>query len=264
MAAQAENAGGKLRVLVTGGAGGIGLAVAKAFASSGARVHVCDVDESRLCAVAAAGESLSASVADVADHASVCNLFDRVRKNLGGLDVLVNNAAITGPFGPVEENVPALWAKTISINLVGQFNCAREAVPLLRAAGGGSIVNMSSVAGRLGYPLRTAYASSKWGIIGLTQSLAMELGQDGIRVNAILPGIVAGDRQAAQQQAQAQRLGISDDEMQQRYVANISLRSKVSEQEVADLILFLTSPAGRSISGQSLGVCGNVETMRRN
>ena len=137
-------------------------------------------------------------------------------------------------------------------------------MPLLRAAGGGSIVNMSSVAGRLGYPLRTAYASSKWGIIGLTQSLAMELGQDGIRVNAILPGIVAGDRQAAQQQAQAQRLGISDDEMQQRYVANISLRSKVSEQEVADLILFLTSPAGRSISGQSLGVCGNVETMRRN
>ncbi len=250
-----------LRVLVTGGAGGIGLAVARAFVTAGAKVHVCDLDGAALARLA--GEGIGTSLADVADAASVETLFTEVRGCLGGLDVLVNNAAITGPFGPVEENDPAGWARTISVNLVGQFHCARGAVPLLRAAGGGSIVNMSSVAGRLGYPLRTAYAASKWGIVGMTESLAMELGPDGIRVNAILPGIVSGERQARQQRAQAQRLGISDEAMQARYVANISMRRKVSEQEVADLILFITSSQGRSISGQSLGVCGNVETMRR-
>ena len=231
---------------------------------NGAQVHVCDIDEKRIAALDKQPVELGTTVANVADHASVCSLFRAVAESLGGLDILVNNAAITGPFGPVEENDPIDWARTISTNLVGQFNCIHQAVPLLKAAGGGSIVNISSVAGRLGYPLRTAYASSKWGIIGLTQSLAMELGPDGIRVNAILPGIVSGARQSAQQKAQAVRLGVSDDEMQRRYVANISLRRKVSEEEVSGLILFITSPSGRSISGQSLGVCGNVETMRRN
>lgn len=252
-----------LRVLVTGGAGGIGLAIAKAYRDAQASVHVCDVADDRLAELGEQHPGIGVTRADVADPHSVEALFAAVQRELGGLDVLVNNAAITGPFGPVEENNPAEWAKTVSVNLVGQFNCCHYAVPLLRAAGGGSIVNMSSVAGRLGYPLRTAYASSKWGIIGLTQSLAMELGPDKIRVNAILPGIVAGPRQLAQQKAQAQRLGISDEEMQERYLRNISLHAKVSEEEIADMILFITSPRGRSISGQSIGICGNVETMRR-
>ena len=226
-------------------------------------MHVCDIDQTRIAALGERPGKIGASFADVAEHASVCALFEAVTDALGGLDVLVNNAAITGPYGPVQENDPLHWAKTISTNLVGHFNCVHQAVPLLKVAGGGSIVNISSVAGRLGYPLRTAYAASKWGIIGLTESLAMELGPDNIRVNAILPGIVSGVRQSAQQHAQAERMGVTDDEMQRRYVANISLRRKVSEEEVSELILFITSARGRSISGQSLGVCGNVETMRR-
>ena len=252
-----------LRVLVTGGAGGIGLAIAKAFVAKGASVHICDVDENRIAAIRQQGINVGATACDVAVHASVRHLFEALARSLGGLDVLINNAAITGPFGPVEENDPAAWANTVSTNLVGQFNCVHQAVPLLKAAHGGSIVNISSVAGRLGYPLRTAYASSKWGIIGLTQSLAMELGPDRIRVNAILPGIVSGERQSSQQMAQAKRLDITNEEMQNRYMANISLRTKVTEEEVGDLVLFITSPNGRSISGQSLSVCGNVETMRR-
>lgn len=252
-----------LRMLVTGGAGGIGLAIARHFANSGARVHACDTDELRLDEQRQAHPQITFSKADVTDANAVEALFERVSTQLGGLDVLVNNAAITGPFGPVESQAPEEWAQTIAVNLVGQFHCVKFAVPLLRAAGGGSIVNMSSVAGRLGYPLRTAYASSKWGIIGLTQSLAMELGPDNIRVNAILPGIVGNERQRRQQAAQAARLDISDEEMEARYVKNISLRRKVSEAEVAQLIAYVCSPAGRSITGQSLGVCGNVETMRR-
>lgn len=251
------------RVLVTGGAGGIGLAIARHFAQLGASVHACDVDVERLHAQQSVDQKITFSEADVADARDVEALFSRVSAQMGGLDILVNNAAITGPFGPVESLSPEDWARTISVNLVGQFHCVKFAVPLLRSAGGGSIVNVSSVAGRLGYPLRTAYASSKWGIIGLTQSLAMELGPDNIRVNAILPGIVSNERQRRQQAAQAARFGISDESMETRYVQNISLRRKVSEAEVAELIAFVCSPAGRSISGQSLGICGNVETMRR-
>ena len=252
-----------LRMLVTGGAGGIGLAIARHFANAGARVHACDTDEQRLNERRRADPQITFSRADVTDASAVEGLLSRVAADLGGLDVLVNNAAITGPFGPVETLSSDEWARTISVNLVGQFHCVKFAVPLLRAAGGGSIVNMSSVAGRLGYPLRTAYAASKWGIIGLTQSLAMELGPDNIRVNAVLPGIVGNERQRRQQAAQAVRLGITDDEMEARYVKNISLRRKVTETEVAELIAYVCSPAGRSINGQSLGVCGNVETMRR-
>ncbi len=254
---------GRRRVLVTGGAGGLGLALARGVVAAGDQVLVCDRDGDRLAALASSDPTLLAESADMADEASVRALFERVDQRLGGLDVLVNNAAITGPYGPVEENDPAHWAQAISINLVGYFHGVHHAVPRLVAAGGGSIVNVSSVAGRLGYPLRTAYASSKWGIIGLTESLAMELGPRRIRVNAVLPGIVSGPRQSAQQRAQAERLGITDAAMNERYVRNIALREKVSEQEVADLILFVTSPNGRSISGQSLGVCGFVETMRR-
>ena len=258
-----EAQGGALRVLVTGGAGGIGLAIARHLAGRGARVHVCDVNRDRLASFAADHEAMRATEADVADPDAVAKLFACVKADLGGLDALVNNAAITGPFGPVEEQSPEEWARAISINLVGQFHCVQQAVPLLREAGGGSIVNLSSVAGRLGYPLRTAYASSKWGIIGLTESLAMELGPDNIRVNAVLPGIVENERHLHQQAAQAERLGIPVKEMHERYVRNISLRRKVSEDDVAELVAFVCSPAGRSISGQSLSVCGNVETMRR-
>jgi NAD(P)-dependent dehydrogenase (short-subunit alcohol dehydrogenase family) len=252
-----------LRVLVTGGAGGIGLAIASHLDACGARVHICDIDQDRLASHRTAYPRIHATHADVADFASVENLFRQVAADLGGLDALINNAAITGPFGPVQAQSAEQWARTISVNLVGQFHCVHQAVPLLKEAGGGSIVNISSVAGRLGYPLRTAYASSKWGIIGLTQSLAMELGPDNIRVNAILPGIVEGERQLKQQNAQAVKFGISEEEMQERYVRNISLRRKVTAQEVSDLVAFVCSSSAAGITGQSLGVCGNVETMRR-
>lgn len=249
------------RVLITAGASGIGRAMVDALAGAGARVHVCDVDEGALAALRTAVPAVGTTLADVSDEAAVDRLFDEVRGQLGGLDVLVNNAGIAGPTAPVEEIDPADWRRCIDVDLTGQFLCARRAVPLLKAAGGGAMVNMSSAAGRFGYAFRSPYSAAKWGVIGLTESLAKELGPFGITVNAILPGIVAGPRIERVIGARAEQLGLPYPEMERQYLEKVSLRRMVTAQEVAAMVLFLISPSGRGVSGQSLGVCGNVEAL---
>jgi NAD(P)-dependent dehydrogenase (short-subunit alcohol dehydrogenase family) len=251
-----------LRVLVTGGASGIGWAMAVALQQEGARVHLCDASPERLAEALSQQPEMSGTVADVASEQQIDLVFDELRQSLGGLDVLVNNAGIAGPTAAVEDIHPDDWSRTLAVNFTGQFLCARRAVPLLKAAGGGSIINMSSVAGRLGYPLRTAYAASKWAVIGFTESLAIELGPHDIRVNALLPGIVDGERMRRVIAARADALGLSYDEMESRYLAQVSLRRMVTHADVAAMALFLCSGAARNISGQSLSVCGNVETLR--
>lgn len=149
----------------------------------------------------------------------------------------------------------------MAVNVNGQFYCARRAVPLLKAAGGGSIVNLSSAAGKFGFPLRTPYAASKWAIIGFTQSLAIELGPSNIRVNAILPGVVEGERIERVIEAKARMLNISTEEMRERMLRHVSLRRMVNAQDIANMILFLVSPAGASVSGQSLSVDGHLECL---
>jgi NAD(P)-dependent dehydrogenase (short-subunit alcohol dehydrogenase family) len=180
---------------------------------------------------------------------------------LGGLDALINNAGIAGPTGGVDEIDPADWRRTIDVCLTGQFLCARRAVPLLKSTGGGSIVNMSSAAGRHGYAFRTPYSAAKWGVIGFTQSLAKELGPSNIRVNAILPGIVDGPRMEGVIRDRAAQLGIPYAEMEAQYLSKVSLRTMVSQDDVAAMVAFLLSDAGRRVSGQSLGVDGNVEAL---
>jgi NAD(P)-dependent dehydrogenase (short-subunit alcohol dehydrogenase family) len=250
-----------LRVLVTAGAAGIGRAIADRFADEGARVHVCDVDAEALEACRAGRPSYGTTLCDVADEGQVDRLFEAVGDRLGGLDVLVNNAGIAGPTAGIDEIKPADWRRTIDVNLNGQFYCARRAVPLLKAAGDGAIVCISSVAGRLGYAYRTPYAATKWAIVGLVQSLARELGPDGIRVNAILPGIVEGPRIERVISARAAQLGVEYDEMLRDYLGKVSLRRMVSAADIANMAWFLCSDQGRNISGQALSVCGNVETL---
>jgi NAD(P)-dependent dehydrogenase (short-subunit alcohol dehydrogenase family) len=250
-----------LRVLVTAGASGIGRAIADLMLAHGARVHICDVSDEFLADFARAWPEAGRSRADVSSEADVARLFEDVRAGLGGLDVLVNNAGIAGPTGGVEEIAPADWRRTIDICLTGQFLCAHHAVPMLKAAGGGAIVNLSSAAGRFGYAFRTPYSAAKWGVIGFTQSLAKELGPANIRVNAILPGIVEGPRMTGVIDARAKQVGVSYEAMEKTYLDRVSLRRMVSAEDVAATVLFLASEAGRNLSGQSIGVDGNVESL---
>jgi NAD(P)-dependent dehydrogenase (short-subunit alcohol dehydrogenase family) len=244
-----------LRVLVTAGAAGIGLAIARTFRDHGAKVFVCDVDDK---ALAALDRDIGRTKADVASVADVDRLFAESQRALGGLDVLVNNAGIAGPTAKVEDIAPEDWDRCIAIDLNGMFYCTRKAMPLLKAAGGGSIVNLSSVAGRLGFPMRTPYAAAKWAVVGFTESLAAEAGPDGVRVNCLQPGVVEGERIERVIDAKAKGLGISNDEMRARMLESVSLRTTVTAQDIADMALFLATEPGRHISGQALSICGGL------
>ncbi len=250
-----------LRVLVTAGASGIGRAIADLLIAQGAAVHICDVGEDFLADFRQAHPQAGATLADVSNEEDVERLFTEVEAGLGGLDALVNNAGIAGPTGGVEEIDPADWRRCLEVCLTGQFLCARKAVPLLRAAGGGAMVNMSSAAGRFGYSFRSPYASAKWGVVGLTHSLAKELGPDNITVNAILPGVVEGPRIEGVIRARAEQVGVPYEEMERQYLEKVSLRRMVTGNDIAATTLFLLSPAGANISGQPIGVCGNVEAL---
>lgn len=250
-----------LRVLVTAGANGIGLAVARAFVREGAKVHICDVDEAALSALSNSDPAITQSKCDVADRRAVKWMFEEATGNLRGLDVLVNNAGVAGPTSKVEEMNPEDWDRCLEICLTGQFNCTRLAVPLLRKSKNASIVNISSAAGRLGFAMRTPYAAAKWGVIGFTKSLSIELGPDDIRVNAILPGLVAGDRQRRVLEAKAQQRGMSYAEMERTAFSYTSIKEYVTPDQIADQILFVCSPRGKTISGQAISICGDTQML---
>jgi NAD(P)-dependent dehydrogenase (short-subunit alcohol dehydrogenase family) len=250
-----------LRVLVTAGASGIGRATADLLIERGAKVHICDVSDEFLADFAKAHPTAPMSKADVSSDSDVAKLFADVKASLGGLDALVNNAGIAGPTGGVEEIRPEDWRRTIDVCLTGQFLCAHHGVPMLKAAGGGAIVNLSSSAGRFGYAFRTPYSAAKWGVIGLTQSLAKELGPHNIRVNAVLPGIVEGPRMTGVIEARAKQTNVSYEAMEKTYLDRVSLRRMVTAGDVAASVAYLLSPGGRNLSGLSLAVDGNVETL---
>lgn len=233
-----------LRVLVTAGGAGIGRAIAQTFRDHGARVHTSDIDP----------KTKPDTLADVADIAQVEKLFQEVQKNLGGLDVLVNNAGIAGPTGKVEDIKPEDWDRCIAVDLSGMFYCARKAMPMIKASGGGSIINLSSAAGLHGFPQRSPYCAAKWGVVGFTKSLSVEAGPDKVRVNCICPGIVEGERIERVVEAKAKMLGVSREAFLEKFLETTSMRSTVNAQEIADMALYLASAAGRHITGQALAV----------
>jgi NAD(P)-dependent dehydrogenase (short-subunit alcohol dehydrogenase family) len=250
-----------LRVLVTAGASGIGRSTALAFKSEGARVHICDVDPDAIAAFTAQNPEISATRADVSDREQVSHLFDEALRALGGLDVLVNNAGVAGPTAPVDAVAPEDWDRCLAVNITGQFNCARLAVPHLKSSRNASIINMSSAAGRLGFAMRTPYAASKWAVVGFSKSLAIELGGSGIRVNAILPGLVEGDRINRVFEAKAKARNIAFEAMRDEALSTISLHTTVTAEQISDTIIFLCSKRGATISGQAISVCGDLQML---
>ncbi len=250
-----------LRVLVTAGVSGTGRAIARTLIDAGARVHVCDIDEAALDSFRDEHPQAGVSLADVSSVAAVESLFNDIEDRLGGLDVLVNNAGIVGPAGKIEAVSPEAWRRTLDVNLTGTFLCTRRAVPMLRASGQGSVINLGSASARLGVPYWSAFTASKWGVIGLTQCLAKELGPDGIRVNAILPGAIAGQRTTQMLTGSAEGMGLTVGDLEEVVLANVSLHRWIEAEDVAAMVLFLCTPAAHCISGQSLGVCGNLEAV---
>jgi NAD(P)-dependent dehydrogenase (short-subunit alcohol dehydrogenase family) len=246
------------RVAITGAAGGFGLTVARAFAARGAEVHLCDIDGAAVRAAAA--EGFHASEVDVADLAALDWWIDRVLAAGGGVDVLINNAGIAGPTALVEDIEPADWQRCLAIDLTSHYRACARVIPAMKAARSGAIVNISSTAGLYGIGLRAPYVAAKWAVIGLTKTLAIELGPYGVRANAICPGSVDGDRmrgviarEAAARRAPAQAV-------EREYLEGQSIARFVQPGEIADLCVFLASDAARMITGQAIAVDGHTET----
>lgn len=246
------------KVLITAGASGIGREMARAFADAGAKVAVVDIDAVALSKLQVEAPGVLAERCDLGELAQIETVIPRVIDALGGLDVLVNNAGIAGQTAPVEQVSPSEWDRVMRVNLGGTFNVTRLAIPHLKKSRAGVIINMSSAAGRLGYPQRSAYATSKWGIVGFTRTLSMELGAFGIRANAILPGPVAGERMQRVLEARAAASGRTLGEERDSALVNQSLKSFTEPGEIAALALFLASDAAKTISGQALAIDGDM------
>jgi NAD(P)-dependent dehydrogenase (short-subunit alcohol dehydrogenase family) len=247
------------KVLVTAGASGIGRHIAAGFLAVGDDVYICDIDADAVKSAAADLPGLKTGVCNIGDRRQVEQMVADAATQLGGIDVLVNNAGISGPTAPVQDISSDQWEQVLQVNLTGTFNVTKHTIPHLIAAGRGVIIIMSSAAGRLGYPNRSPYSTSKWGLIGFTKTLSMELGEHNIRVNAILPGAVDGDRIQRVFQGRALSTGKSLDEIKSIAMANQSLKHLVDPNEIAALAVFLASDGARSISGQILPVDGDMQ-----
>lgn len=243
------------RVLITAGAGGIGRAMADAFVDAGYAVWVTDVNAD---AIAALPDTIIGSCVDVSDEPAMAALFDELRDRWGGLDVLCANAGTKGPTALIEDISLADWRACLAVTLDGAFLAVKGAAPLMKAAGEGAVIFTSSTAGIYGYPNRAPYAAAKWAVLGLMKTTAMELGPHGIRANAILPGAIEGPRMEAVLEAEARAKGVTRDVIYHGYAKGVSMQRWVEAEDIANMAVFLASPAARLISGQSIAVDGHT------
>ena len=246
-------------VLISGAASGIGRRVAERFLEQGDAVHICDFSAENVAVFRQANPDATATLADVGDRADVDKVFAEFSERYGHLDILINNAGVAGPVGPVEELDEDGWDNCLQTNLSGTFYMTKRATPLLRKSSGASIINIASTAALMGCPNRSPYVASKWAQIGLTKTWAMELGPEGIRVNAVCPTSVDGARIDGVIEGEAKQRGLSADEIREVYLRQTSMRSFATADEVADTVLFLASDKATRISGQVLAVDGHTE-----
>jgi NAD(P)-dependent dehydrogenase (short-subunit alcohol dehydrogenase family) len=248
------------RVLITAGASGIGKETAMAFAAAGAAVCICDIDTKALDSAAKDIRGLKTVVCDVSQREQVQRMVATCVDALGGLDVLVNNAGIAGPTAPVEEADPDQWEAVMKVDVIGTFHVTRHCIPHLKKSSAGSIIVMSSVGGRFGYPNRSAYCTAKMGLIGFAKTLSRELGAHNIRVNAVAPGAVAGERIERVLRGRAEAEHRTLDQVRSAAMSVQSIKRFVEPKDIAALIVFLTSDAGKSISGQVLPIDNDAQT----
>ncbi|HET7314694.1 SDR family oxidoreductase [Salinisphaera sp.] len=248
------------RVLITAAASGIGHAIAEAFHAAGAQVFICDIDMEALARVRDELPGVHIAECDMSQPEAIAGMIQAGTEALGGLDVLVNNAGISGPTLAAEDLPLEQWEQVVQINLNGTFYTTQRAIPHLKQSAAGVIINMSSAAGRFGYPNRSPYCATKWGLLGLTKTLAMELGEYDIRVNAIAPGAVKGERIHHVLEGRAEQAHETLEQATEDALAKQSLKHFVDPANIGALAVFLASDAAQSISGQILPIDGDLQS----
>ncbi len=250
------------RVVITAAASGIGRVMLDVYRDAGAKLFISDIDPKGLEDLRGSYPDIGVMACDVAVTEQVDAFVDGALAAMGGIDVLVNNAGIAGPALPVEDVEPEEFDRVLAVNIGGQFRMARKVVPGMKAAGAGVIINLSSAAGKFGFPLRTPYSASKWAVVGFSKTLAAELGPFGIRVNSILPGPVDGERIRRVISDKAETRGVSFAQVEEEFLATSSMGVMIDPLDLARLALYLATDAGKAISGQSLSVDGDTRYLR--
>tara|TARA_B100001250_G_scaffold258873_1_gene222859 strand:+ start:944 stop:1729 length:786 start_codon:yes stop_codon:yes gene_type:complete len=252
------------KIIISAGASGIGWATAKICLSKGAYVYLCDIDNKSLNKIKKhplANKKLFYYECDASDEDDVSNFFSQVNRKTKKVDALINNVGVAGPTGTIEKLSSEDWEKTLKINVISHFYFAKLAIPMLKKNKGGSIINISSGAGIMGFPLRSPYAASKWAVIGLTKTLAMELGKFKIRVNAICPGTIKGDRMIRVIRDKAKFLKVSKKKIEKDFISMASMNSWINEEDIGKMCSYLISSDGEKISGQAIPIDGNATRM---
>jgi len=252
------------KIIISAGASGIGWATAKVCLSKGAYVYLCDIDNKSLNKIQKhplANKKLFYYECDASDEDDVSNFFSKVNKKTKKVDALINNVGVAGPTGTIEKLSSEDWEKTLKINVISHFYFAKLAIPMLKKNKGGSIINISSGAGIMGFPLRSPYAASKWAVIGLTKTLAMELGKFKIRVNAICPGTIKGDRMIRVIRDKAKFLKVSKKKIEKDFISMASMNCWINEEDIGKMCSYLISTDGEKISGQAIPIDGNATRM---
>ena len=249
------------KIIISAGASGIGWATAKVCLSKGANVYLCDNDIKNINKVkknSLNNKRLFIYECDASEEYEVENFFDQIRKKTKKIDALINNVGIAGPTGTIEKLHSEDWEKTLKVNVVSHFYFTKLAIPMLKKNGGGSIINVSSGAGIMGFPLRSPYAASKWAVVGMTKTLAMELGKFKIRVNAICPGTIKGNRMVRVIRDKANFLKKSKKKIEKEFISMASMNCWIYEEDIGKFCSFLISEDAERISGQVIGVDGNA------
>jgi|TARA_B110000495_G_C23009451_1_gene596886 NAD(P)-dependent dehydrogenase (short-subunit alcohol dehydrogenase family) len=249
-------------IIISAGASGIGLATAKICLSRGAFVYICDIDIkslSKLNKNPLKDKRLFTYKCDASNEDDVINFFKKIKKKTKKIDSLINNVGISGPTGTLDKLKSKDWEKTIQVDINSHFYFTKQAIPLIKKSKNGSIINISSTAGILGFPLRTPYAASKWAIVGITKSLAMELGKFNIRVNAVCPGTIKGKRMKRVIKEKAKFMKKNPKNIEKDFVSMSSMKKWIFEEDIGKMCAFLISEDSSKVSGQVIAVDGHTE-----